>query len=126
MTGIYTGILAVTLWNIYEPGALHSDLQVEVNCAVINKLWPIRRALVLVIILLYILITTSFAVGWSSMHSAFIGNGKSFRTVYSKLNSMRAFYLEVGIAASASTSLTDLYMVSATLLRTLYIGSPMY
>ncbi len=78
MTGIYTGILAVTLWNICEPGALHSDLQAEVNCAVINKLWPIRRALVLVIILLYILITASFAVGWSSMHSAFIGNGKVF------------------------------------------------
>ncbi|PBK81485.1 hypothetical protein ARMGADRAFT_1171384 [Armillaria gallica] len=92
--GVYTGILAVTVWNIF-----------------INKLWPIRRALVLVIILLYILITASFAVGWSSMHSAFIGNGRSFRTVYSKLNDMRAFYLETGITASASTSLTDLYMI---------------
>ncbi|PBK81516.1 hypothetical protein ARMGADRAFT_1068540 [Armillaria gallica] len=92
--GIYTGILAVTLWNIF-----------------INKLWPIRRAPVLIIIFLYILITASFAVGWSSMHSAFIGNGRSFRTVYSKLNGIRAFYLETGIAASASTSLTDLYMI---------------
>ncbi|SJK98314.1 uncharacterized protein ARMOST_01579 [Armillaria ostoyae] len=92
--GIYTGILAVTLWNIF-----------------INKLWPIRRALVVVIILLYVLITISFAVGWSSMHSAFIGNGQSFRTVYLKLNGMRAFYLETGITASASTSLTDLYMI---------------
>ncbi|PBK81496.1 hypothetical protein ARMGADRAFT_778577 [Armillaria gallica] len=53
------GILTVTLWSICEPGALHSDLQAEVNCTVINKLWPIRRALVLVIILLYILITAS-------------------------------------------------------------------
>ncbi len=90
------------------------------NCAVINKLWPIRRALVVVIILLYVLITISFAVGWSSMHSAFIGNGKSLRTVYLKLNGMRAFYLETGITASASTGLTDLYMVSTTLLRALY------
>ncbi|PBK67629.1 hypothetical protein ARMSODRAFT_1086126 [Armillaria solidipes] len=92
--GIYTGILAVTLLNIF-----------------INKLWPIRRALVVVIILLYVLITISFAVGWSSMHSAFIGNGQSFRTVYLKLNGMRAFYLETGITASASASLTDLYMI---------------
>ncbi|KAK0238212.1 hypothetical protein EDD85DRAFT_573626 [Armillaria nabsnona] len=92
--GIYTGILAVTLWNIF-----------------INKLWPLRRALVLVIILLYILISVSFAVGWSSMHSAFIGNGQSFRTVYLKLNGMRGFYMETGITASVSTSLTDLYMI---------------
>ncbi|PBK81510.1 hypothetical protein ARMGADRAFT_778819 [Armillaria gallica] len=105
------GILAVTLWNICEPGALHSDLQAEVDCTVINKLWPIRRALVLVIILLYILMTASFAVGWSSMHSAFIRNGQSFRTIYSKLNGMRAFYLETGITASVSTSLTDSYMI---------------
>ncbi|SJL18474.1 uncharacterized protein ARMOST_22063 [Armillaria ostoyae] len=109
--GVYTGILAVTLWNICEPGALHSDLQAEVNSTVIDKHWPIRRALVVIIILLYVLITIGFAVGWSSMHSAFIGNGQSFRTVYLKLNSMRAFYLETGITASASTSLTDLYMI---------------
>ncbi|PBK95004.1 hypothetical protein ARMGADRAFT_73636 [Armillaria gallica] len=92
--GVYTGILAVTLWNIF-----------------IDKRWPLRRALVVVIILLYVLITISFAVGWSSMHSAFIGNGQSFRTVYLKLNGMRAFYLETGITASVSTSLTDLYMI---------------
>ncbi|PBK58411.1 hypothetical protein ARMSODRAFT_133457 [Armillaria solidipes] len=81
------------------------------RCCTAYTQWPPRRALVIVIILLYVLITTSFAVGWSSMHSAFIGNGQSFRTVYLKLNGMRAFYLETGIIASASTSLTDLYMI---------------
>ncbi|PBK79643.1 hypothetical protein ARMGADRAFT_1092944 [Armillaria gallica] len=94
MTGVYTGILAVMLWNIF-----------------IDKCWPLRRALVVVIIILYVLITISFAVGWSSMHSAFIGNGQSLRTIYLKLNGMRAFYLETGITASASTGLTDLYMI---------------
>ncbi|KAK0474983.1 hypothetical protein EDD18DRAFT_1219543 [Armillaria luteobubalina] len=92
--GIYTGILAFTLWNIF-----------------INKQWPIRRAPVLINILLYILITISFGVGWSTMHSAFIGNGQNSRTVYLKLNDIRAFYLETGITASASTSLADLYMI---------------
>ncbi|KAK0238182.1 hypothetical protein EDD85DRAFT_1005752 [Armillaria nabsnona] len=88
------GILAVTLWNIF-----------------INKCWPIRRALVVVVILLYVLITVSFSVGWSSMHSAFIGNGLSFRTVYQKLIGMRAFYWETGITAAVSTSFTDLYII---------------
>ncbi|PBK89777.1 hypothetical protein ARMGADRAFT_1064789 [Armillaria gallica] len=50
-------------------------------------------------------------MSWSSIYSAFIGNGRSLRTVYLKLNNMRAFYLETGITASASTSLTDLYMI---------------
>ncbi|KAK0219974.1 hypothetical protein IW262DRAFT_992010 [Armillaria fumosa] len=92
--GVYTGILAVTLWNIFT-----------------KKQWSIRRAPVLVIILLYVLITISFGVGWSSMHAAFIGNGQTFRTVYLKLNSIQAFYLETGITASAGTTLADLYMI---------------
>ncbi|PBK79642.1 hypothetical protein ARMGADRAFT_1092943 [Armillaria gallica] len=92
--GVYTGILAVMLWNIF-----------------INKRWPLRRALVIVIIILYILITISFAVGWSSMHSAFIENGQSFQTVYLKLNGIRAFYLETAITSSTSTGLTGLYMI---------------
>ncbi|PBK86154.1 hypothetical protein ARMGADRAFT_1035872 [Armillaria gallica] len=94
------GILAVTLWNISE-----------VNSTVIDKCLPLRQALVVVIILLYVLITIGFAVGWSSMHSAFIGNGQSLRIIYLKLNDMQAFYLERGITASISTSLTDLYMI---------------
>ncbi|SJK98318.1 uncharacterized protein ARMOST_01583 [Armillaria ostoyae] len=67
--GIYTGILVVTLWNIF-----------------INKYWAIRRALIIVIILLHTLITIGFAATWSYMHSAFISNGQSFWTVYSKIS----------------------------------------
>ncbi len=105
---------------------LYYVIQTEVNSTVINKCWPIRRALVVVVVLLYVLITISFSVGWSSMHSAFIGNGLSFRTVYQKLIGMRAFYWETGITAAISTSFTDLYMVSATPLRTLYTSSLIY
>ncbi|KAK0453977.1 uncharacterized protein EV420DRAFT_614122 [Desarmillaria tabescens] len=66
--GIYTGILAVTLWNIF-----------------INKSWPIRRAMVAIIMLLYTLITINFGASWSLTHSAFINDGHSFWTVYLNL-----------------------------------------
>ncbi|PBK89759.1 hypothetical protein ARMGADRAFT_313719 [Armillaria gallica] len=93
--GIYTGILAVTLWNIF-----------------FNKCWPIRRALVVVIIFLYALITIGFAANWAYVHYAFIDNGQSFWTVYLKLTSAsQAAYWEMGIAASISTILADLYVI---------------
>ncbi|KAK0459016.1 uncharacterized protein EV420DRAFT_345841 [Desarmillaria tabescens] len=93
--GIYTGILAVTLWNIF-----------------INKSWPIRRAMVAVIILLYTLITISFGARWSLTHFAFIDDGQSFWTVYLNLvGTTQAFYWETSITASISTILTDLYMI---------------
>ncbi|PBK81472.1 hypothetical protein ARMGADRAFT_777851 [Armillaria gallica] len=93
--GIYTGIFAVTLWNIF-----------------INKFWPIRRAMVLIIILLYALITITFAATWSSTRSAFIENRPNFWTVYVRLTGVaQATNSEAGIAASMSTILTDLYMI---------------
>ncbi|PBK67627.1 hypothetical protein ARMSODRAFT_1020623 [Armillaria solidipes] len=93
--GIYTGILAVTLWNIF-----------------INKCWPIRRATVFVIILLHALITISFADKWTFIRSAFIENGQSFWTVWVQLNGpAQAVSWETGIAASISTILADLYMI---------------
>ncbi len=85
--------------------------------AVISKCLRIRRALVVVIMLLHALITINFAVEWSYEHSAFIENGKSFWTTYSWLNGpSQSGYLVGGITASMSTILTDLYMVCVTLL----------
>ncbi|SJL02380.1 uncharacterized protein ARMOST_05707 [Armillaria ostoyae] len=92
--GVYTGILAVTLWNIF-----------------VNKCRPIRRALV-VVILLYALITISFALGWSFMSSGFIENGQNFWTVFSKLNGAnQAYNWEAGIPAAISTILADSYII---------------
>ncbi|SJK98316.1 uncharacterized protein ARMOST_01581 [Armillaria ostoyae] len=93
--GIYTGILAVTLWNIF-----------------INKCWPIRRAMVVVIILLHALVTINFAATWSFTHSAFIDYGKTFLAVFSELNGdTQATVLVMGIASSMSTILADLFMM---------------
>ncbi|PBK70850.1 hypothetical protein ARMSODRAFT_1083821 [Armillaria solidipes] len=92
--GIYTGILAVTLWNIF-----------------INKCWAIRRAVVIVIILLHALITINFAAGWSWMRFAFIRNGQSFWTVYLILDGLDATTWVMSVAASISTILADLYII---------------
>ncbi|SJL12960.1 uncharacterized protein ARMOST_16395 [Armillaria ostoyae] len=92
--GIYTGILAVTLWNIF-----------------INKCWPIRRALVIFIILLYALITLGFAGDWAWTRSAFIKNGQNFWSVYLNISSIPAAYWVMEIAASISTILADLYII---------------
>ncbi|KAK0453983.1 uncharacterized protein EV420DRAFT_1645202 [Desarmillaria tabescens] len=91
--GVYTGILAVTLWNIF-----------------INKIRPVRRTLVVIIILLHALITINFAADWSCTRSAFIENGQSFWTVYLNLNVTEASYWEMDIPALMSTILTDSYI----------------
>ncbi|KAK0454017.1 uncharacterized protein EV420DRAFT_1696541 [Desarmillaria tabescens] len=94
--GIYTRILAVTLWNIF-----------------INKRWPIKQALVIIIVLLYALITINAVANWSFICSAFIKNGRSFWTIFSKFNGVnQAAYLEMGITASMSTILTDSYILT--------------
>ncbi|KAK0232303.1 hypothetical protein EDD85DRAFT_970717 [Armillaria nabsnona] len=93
--GIYTGILAVTLWNIF-----------------INKCWPIRRALVVVIILLHALITINFASSWSYIHFAFVENGQNFWIAYWRLeHDTQTIYWESGISACISTILADLYII---------------
>ncbi|PBK81483.1 hypothetical protein ARMGADRAFT_1171383 [Armillaria gallica] len=92
--GMYTGILTVTLWNIF-----------------FNKCWPIRRAMVVVIILLHALITINFATTWSRIHSSFIKHGQTFSAIYLGLNNSHAASWEIGIPASMSSIITDLYMI---------------
>ncbi|KAK0476753.1 hypothetical protein IW261DRAFT_1421485 [Armillaria novae-zelandiae] len=77
----------------------------------INKCWPIRRALVVVIIFLYALTTINFATTWLYIQRGFIDNGQSFWTEYLKLAVAQAAYLETGITSSISTVLADLYMI---------------
>ncbi|KAK0229533.1 hypothetical protein EDD85DRAFT_131087 [Armillaria nabsnona] len=93
--GIYTGIVAITLWNIFT-----------------DKCRPIRRAVIVVIILLHALITMGIAVQWSFICSAFIENGQSFWTIFSKLNGVNeAAYLGMGITSTMSTILADSYII---------------
>ncbi len=94
---------------------LHYDIQLKLNGTVINKCWPIRQALVVVIILLYILTAVDFSVNWSYMHCAFVENRKSFWTVYSRFGSpTQSVFLWEGVTSIMGTILTDLYMVHVT------------
>ncbi|KAK0496166.1 hypothetical protein EDD18DRAFT_1353830 [Armillaria luteobubalina] len=93
--GIYTSIFAITLWNMF-----------------VNKRWPIRRAMVVIIIFLYCMITISFATDWQLVHSAFIDNGQTFWEVYTRLSiTAQAAYLEGGITSSMSTIVADLLII---------------
>ncbi|KAK0192744.1 hypothetical protein F5146DRAFT_1041288 [Armillaria mellea] len=68
--------------------------------------------MVFLITLLHALNTITFAANWSFTRSAFIGNEKSFWAVYLKLNNTgQALSLEIGIPASITTILADLYMI---------------
>ncbi|KAK0480805.1 hypothetical protein IW261DRAFT_1143861 [Armillaria novae-zelandiae] len=93
--GIYTGILAATLWNIF-----------------VNKCWPIRRAMIVVIILLHALITVNVAAFWSHLHSAFVDNGDNFWTVGLELQGPDVAWIwETGVSAFFSTILADFYII---------------
>ncbi len=105
---------------------LHSDLQAEVNDTVINKRWPIRRALVVVIIFLHALTTITFATNWSSIRFAFVENGQNFWAVYSSLDGTSAAFWGTTITAFMGTILADLYMVCVILLGIIHISSPLF
>ncbi|KAK0466021.1 uncharacterized protein EV420DRAFT_1709701 [Desarmillaria tabescens] len=95
--GIYTGVLAVTLWTNY-----------------MNKSRPIRNIMIIVIVLIYTLTSIEFALDWSFVHSAFITvtSGQNFWTVYLKLTYDRdKVVLSIGITGILCTILADSIMI---------------
>ncbi|PBK94634.1 hypothetical protein ARMGADRAFT_60214 [Armillaria gallica] len=96
--GLYTGIFAVTLRSIFIK---------KLECR------PIRRAVVVAIILLHALMTIHFVANWSWICVAFIKNRQSFWTVYVTLEgrSPEAAYWVLCITSSIGTILADLYMI---------------
>ncbi|KAK0216473.1 hypothetical protein EDD85DRAFT_870584 [Armillaria nabsnona] len=91
LQGIYTGIVAVTLWNIF-----------------MNKSQHVGRTIVFVIILLYIFTTVNFSVNWSNISSRFVENGQSFWTKYSAASDHTIIItVGEGIIAALCTILAD-------------------
>ncbi len=101
------------------------ETQAEINGIVINKCWSIRRAVVIIIILLHALTTIIFAANWSHIHFAFIENGQNYWTVYLIFQNINAAIWVLNIAASISTILADLYMVGEIPLGIIHISSPL-
>ncbi len=104
---------------------LYYDTQAEINVngIVTNKCWPIRQAVVILIILLHALITIFFAANWSWTHIAFVKNGQNFWTVSLILADADAATWVVDIAVSISTILADSYMVCVISLEIIHISS---
>ncbi|KAK0244890.1 hypothetical protein EDD85DRAFT_932854 [Armillaria nabsnona] len=96
--GLYTGIVAVTLWTIFSsPKRLRGTL------------------LFTMITVLYMLLTTLFPMAWTTLHHAFIENGDSYYTVIMALEDQgswwRAYSLYSGISGGISTFLVDVVII---------------
>ncbi len=100
--------------------------KLKLNGTVINKCWPVRRAMVVVIILLHALITINFAANWSQTHSSFIKNGQNFWTICLGLNNGHVASWEMGIPASMSSIITDFFMVCMAPQRIIHISSSLF
>ncbi|KAK0480797.1 hypothetical protein IW261DRAFT_1143475 [Armillaria novae-zelandiae] len=93
--GIYTGIVAVTLWSIFTRESRSIG----------------RRVMVVIIVLLFIVTTINFGFNWFYISSAFIDNGQSFWSTYSVLVFSGNIYLGMGITGAINTILADFIMI---------------
>ncbi|KAK0192551.1 hypothetical protein F5146DRAFT_507560 [Armillaria mellea] len=93
--GIYTGIVAVTLWNIFTRKARTIG----------------RQVMVVAIVLLFIVTTINVGFNWSYISSAFIDNGQSFWSNYSFLVFSENIFLGMGITGAINTILADSIMI---------------
>ncbi|KAK0222598.1 hypothetical protein EDD85DRAFT_960226 [Armillaria nabsnona] len=84
LSGVYTGIVAVTLRNIY-----------------MNESQPIRRVMVLFVVLLHTVTIFNFASCWAYVDSMFIDNGWNFWTVHLAYTSP-SVVVEVGMSATGA------------------------
>ncbi|SJL15476.1 uncharacterized protein ARMOST_18974 [Armillaria ostoyae] len=96
--GLYTGIVAVTLWTIFSSTKrLHGTF------------------LRTIIIVLYVLATISFVIDWVFGHRAFITYGDNYYTVFSALMDdgpwWRACFLIDAITGGGSTLLVDVTII---------------
>ncbi|PBK67617.1 hypothetical protein ARMSODRAFT_1086114 [Armillaria solidipes] len=94
--GIYTGIVAVTLWNFFT-----------------HKSRPIgRQFMVAAMLLLFIVTTISVGFHWSYIISAFIDNSQSFWSRFSVLEDpQNGILLGMGITGAISTIVADSTMI---------------
>ncbi|KAK0472629.1 hypothetical protein IW261DRAFT_1661299 [Armillaria novae-zelandiae] len=96
--GLYTGIVAVTLWTILSsPRQLHS------------------KFLRIIIFTLYILSTIPFVINWAFEHSAFIKHGNNYNGVFMALVDFgpgrTSYLLANGITGGISVLLVDMTII---------------
>ncbi|KAK0194504.1 hypothetical protein F5146DRAFT_1036160 [Armillaria mellea] len=92
--GIYTGIVALTLWNIYA-----------------NKCQPIRRGMIVVIVILHVIATIGFALYWSYIRSVYVKNGQTFVDKYLAYFYSNGLETAIAITGIVSTIGVDSVMI---------------
>ncbi|KAK0194607.1 hypothetical protein F5146DRAFT_1135364 [Armillaria mellea] len=93
--GLYTGILAVTLWNIST-----------------MKAQRIGRAMVVIILLLHIATIIDLAINWSESHSVFVDHGENLRTKYvANLSPNTVWSIGAGTVGAICSILADSTMI---------------
>ncbi|PBK93592.1 hypothetical protein ARMGADRAFT_1062978 [Armillaria gallica] len=95
LNGIYTGVVAVMLWNIFT-----------------NRSRPVGWLMVIIAILLYITTMINYAFStWSFMDSIFVVNAQSFWTENQAGTDAGALILEAGIPSAICSILADAIMI---------------
>ncbi|KAK0244799.1 hypothetical protein EDD85DRAFT_1018384 [Armillaria nabsnona] len=98
LQGLYTLIVAVTLWTTLSAPKKSSN-----------------AFLLTVVIALYVLTTVAFGVDWAYQRRAFIENGVNFFTVFSALQAIspwwRASQLLIGISGGLNTFIVDITII---------------
>ncbi len=113
--GLYTLIVAVTLWTTCSPillGRPNSDL---ISPPVSTPKKSGNAFLLTVVVTLYVLTTVTFGVDWAYQRHAFIRNGDNFFTVFVALQAVspwwKASQLVIGISSGLSTFIVDITIV---------------
>ncbi|KAK0219465.1 hypothetical protein EDD85DRAFT_1029040 [Armillaria nabsnona] len=94
LLGIYTGIVAFTLWNIYTK-----------TCQ------PIRRAMIVVIMILHVMAAIDFALRWLYICLIYIKHGQTFVNKYLWYFSISNFEIPMDITGMVFTICADSAMI---------------
>ncbi|KAK0224775.1 hypothetical protein EDD85DRAFT_859121 [Armillaria nabsnona] len=94
LNGLYTGICAITLWNIF-----------------MNKSRTTGWFMVTITILLYILTITNYGIGWYYRYSLFITHGQSFWTSYLADIDANITFILLSVTSIICTMLADIIMI---------------
>ncbi|PBK76296.1 hypothetical protein ARMSODRAFT_998936 [Armillaria solidipes] len=95
LQGLYTGIIAVALWNIY-----------------MHKSRPIGPSMIIVIVALYITTCANFSLDWLIVRTALVTNGQNLVTKFTNFeNPLRWITVVTGVFAVFCTILVDTTMI---------------
>ncbi|SJL10513.1 uncharacterized protein ARMOST_13899 [Armillaria ostoyae] len=117
LLGIYTGIVAFTLWNICEDSenmslrVLSYFCNTEISHADTRKCQPIGRAMVVVIMILHVMAAIDVALHWSYIRLIFVKHGQTVVDEYLAYISYNNLEIPIAITGIVSTICADSAMI---------------